>query len=285
MSRCYALTEDFKPCRNYAEVLATDIGQDGIKDIYYSSTCKCHRGFFMNWEERLHRRGYRLQWRPYLRNYMKRVLEDGVQEVPKEFIESLSVGEDYTYLIYLCVKYQASFRYSWNPALCDSALYACAWQSMAFGPVKIPNNYYIDFLNCMDNPKEGFFTILGVCLPQQPLFGQHFTMIDTLLQSDAGILVLLDAGFPSSSEIDKLTRLCEREGITKLVDMLVSGEFTDYILFLKKEFYNKCKTRIAGIRDELLEVAWQPARVQEWCMSIEEVERVRKFETAEGFMV
>ena len=276
MSRCYALTSNFKPCRNYGEVLATDTGLDGVPEIYYSPTCKCHRRFFDTWLSKLQRMAHGLEFRSVFRNHIQRVVQEGIVEIPASFIQGLGEEANYDHFIYICVKYMKGFKFEWNSRLCMESLRTCWWQSRALGPVQIDTDYIVDFLHCMENPCQGFFTILETCCSDT--IGHTFSKIDTLLHSDAGLIALLDSSFPAKENVTKLLQQCQREGIPQLVDMLESGEFENYILFLRKEFLAKCKRRVDGIRDELLEICWQPERVQDWCMNLEEVNRITKFE-------
>lgn len=267
MSRCYALTKDHKHCRCYGELLATDVGLDGVKEVYYSPTCRLHRGFFDNWLQALPRRARSLEWLSINREHIKRVLKEGIVEIPPSFFQSLS-GTKYNHFILLCVKYLEGFRFSWNPLLCSRALRACSWQSRAAGPVTVQKTYPLEFLRCMDDVKEGVFMILEAT----PLTLSISDLLDLLyatLHSDSGLHALLDPSFPSEERI----RQCKERFYlnTKLASMMESGEFIRYVSFLKEQFYATKAQKIHSFCDELLEVAWQPERVQDWCLPFDAI--------------
>lgn len=288
MSRCYALTKQGKPCRNYAEVYATDVGLDGVPEIYYGLTCKCHRGFFNTLHHNLPTLAHGLEFRPIQRNFILRLFQeeivvidaDGLIGLGELFFRHLGWNNNYDHFLYLCAKHLKGFRFNWNTELCLSSLSACSWQSVSLGPVDIPHTYPLTFYKTMDDPKAGFFILLETCGAS---VGRFFTVVDMLLNSEPGRLALLDADFPSDTHLASFKNTCNRDdNLVHVRDLVESGEFKNYILFHKREIYDKCKRRLDQIRDDLLALAWQPRRVQAWCLSLEEAERVRKFELNMG---
>ena len=264
MSRCYAFTKDYKPCRNYAEIIAYDEGLDGVKEVFYGDTCRLHRGFFNTWLDRLPTFAHGLEWRPMFRNHIARVLKADIKRVPPLLFADLTrYNGNYDHFFYLCAKHMEGFRFSMNPQLCIESMRACWWQSQSIGPVKIPPSYRLDFYRCMEDPKQGFFTVLQTCgIHQQPTLGQLMSVVDQLLDSEAGRFAVLDASFPNESSVQSLLQFPH---LASIHDMIASGEFTAYLLFHRQEVYTKCQRRLDPIREELLSVAWMPERVLEWC--------------------
>ena len=60
----------------------------------------------------------------------------------------------------------------------------------------------------------------------------------------------------------------------KLKEMWYKGSVNDDELFTWYEGYKKRKAQKAKLKEESIPIAWHPARMQDWCMSEDERERI-----------
>lgn len=266
MSRCYALTNTFKPCRNYADVLNRD-----SETILYAPTCRKHTKYFDSWCSGLPRIGRRIEWYAIKYNHIKRVVEDGIVDVKKETIQSLPEGRNYTHLILLCAKYVDGFKRSWNPAAFDRSLRNIWWQIFAAGPVDVCSQDLVVLMKCYDEPLvQSFYTLLTKFPDsgyQEPYEEEWFRVVDVLVENSY-LKWEPDLLNPEHFQMLK-TKTTRFPRLHKLVE---EGSLEKKLRNTKETFYKQQKESIVSVKEELIAFAWHPDRFMEWCVDWEEKE-------------
>ena len=270
MSRCYALTKDNKPCRNYGIVL------EDSEDILYAPTCHHHPNFFDTWCKRLPRLGYSIESYPQIRyHHVRRVLEEGIVDVKKEDIERLPEGRNYTHLILLCAKHVEGFKRSWNPAVFDRCVRNIWWQVFAVGPVNVSSQDLVALLKCYDGPLvKSFYTILTKFPEneyQEPWETEWLRVTEVLLENS---YLKWDPDLLNSENFQMLKEKTKR--FPRLQTLLEDGTLETKIRSVKKNFYKRQKETMDSVKEELVMVTWHPDRFVEWCMDWEEKEWLQK---------
>ena len=266
MSRCYALTGNHKPCRNYGVVLEKDSEQ-----VLYAPTCRHHTHYFDSWSERLHRFGKGLEWSQPYYNHVKRVLEEGIVEIKKEHIEGLPEQRNYTHFILLCAKYVIGFKRSWNPVAFDRSLRNIWWQIFAVGPIYVSSQDLVLLMKCYDEPLVKSFYTVFTKFPdtgyQEPHEEDWFRVIEVVLENTYLKWepdLLLPEHFQTLKE--KTTRF------PRLQKLVQDGRFEEKLRSAKESFYKHQKESIESVKEELMAVCWHPDRYMDWCMDWEEKE-------------
>ena len=269
MSRCYALTKNFKPCRNYGTVL------EGSSDtIEYSPTCRHHTNFFDTWCKRLLRLGYAIEWSPIVYNHIRRVLEEGIVEVKKEDIERLPEGR-YTHLILLCAKHVEGFQRSWNPAVFDRCIKNIWWQVFAVGPVNVSSQDLLALLKAYDEPLvQSFYTLLTKFPDsgyQEPHEEQWLRVVEVLVENS---YLKWHPDILNPEHFQKLKEKTRR--FPRLQSLIEDGSLEEKLRSSKLNFYKRQKESMDSVKEELMAYTWHPDRFMEWCMDWEEKEWLSK---------
>ena len=265
MSRCYALTQDNHPCRNYAEVL-----QRTPYDILYAPTCKKHRG-----EENRHIFKHKLEWNMIYYNHTKRLLQDGVIVLHRDMVSFLTQrpGRNFTHFILLCAKYGKGFQRGWNKVVFDKALKDLWGQSRSIGPIEVKWEDLIEMGSCFEDAMEGFVALLTEFpeeRPDEPSRDEWYNFIYKVLQSDWGKSILFHPDCLDSKYWDRFTDYCKRRPMSNLVPLIQSGHLYSIVKVEREEVYEKIRSRQNIFNNELLERTWDVERVIDWCMSVEE---------------
>jgi hypothetical protein len=262
MSRCYALTNQGTPCRNYGSIL-----ENSDNKILYSPTCSKHKSY--DFKKDLLTRAQALEWDSIEYNYYKRVLEDGVLEITKEDIDSLPKA-NYTHFLLLCAKYVNGFEFNWNKGRSLAALANLWWQSRSVGPIYVSKGDIIKLAQTCWND----ITTLCYCLASfpgekylQPTKDEWIRFLDYYFDELKSICI---PTFVSKEFAENTSKLCQSFHNTFMKGFLDSGEFTKYIEQKKKSFYKYLKDKMDSVKEELVEVTWHPDRFMNWCMDWEE---------------
>jgi len=254
MPTCYAMTDKGKRCRAYS--------------IINSATCKAHQNHFNDLVSKWIKKKMikDLEFYPARRIYIESALKLRLVEVTKEDIATIPPHTSYTYFILLCARH-TDFVLDWNAKLSSKVLRTLWKRVGAIGPVVI--TYEDIFAMFRTNIVSGFYGSL-LAYPHSNAEINWFEFFE--LSARAQWFQELIHYSYNMKVVDEvivhLKKLSHEHQNQKqsLLHIFESGEYMAWFLNKKKQFYTSLECKIEPIKEELLEVAWTPERVMEWCM-------------------
>ena len=256
MSRCYALTKDYKPCRMYGSILTTT---DDL--TLYSPCCRQHSSLTLKPKKRS------LEWNLTFYNYTKRLLEDGVYETGHKDFQELTQPPNilmrpykFTHFIVLSAKY-SNFKKEWvHEEFYKAALRQLWWQMYAVGPVFVCHNDLFAVASSQTDPIQAMADFLSSFTHAQmdePEVPEYLRLLGLYVQTEKGEAALLHPDL-FRSLLGKMwpSRLNAQALIT-------SGILIETLKQLKNIFYTEKKKIVATFKEELMMYCWHPCRYEQ----------------------
>ena len=262
MSTCYAMTDKGKRCRSYS--------------IINSTACNSHKNHFnrelvSKWIKKKLIKD--LEFHPAHRIYIESALKLGLVQVTKEDIISIPQHSSYTYFILLCARH-TDFALEWNPKLSSKVLRTLWKRVGSIGPVVI--SYEDIFTMFRTNIVSGFYGSL-LAYPHSnveiPNWFEFFELsactqwFQEVIHYSYNMKVVDEViAHLKKLHYDNKDEKHEKHSKHTLLHIFESGEYMEWFLNKKRQYYASLECRIEPIKEELLALTWTPERVIEWCM-------------------
>ena len=263
MSACYALTASKKPCRNYA------IGRHTCRhhtSYFTSKTLEDWKPFFWNLD---------LARNSIYRNHIESALRAGILTVTQEFIASLRVRRSYAYFLLLCARWQDGFSYTWNEPLYEITVTQLWKWSSAIGPVTIR----VDDIHTMirEKPTSLFYSTLALYPHADPYVYSKSQWIEYFQSCKRN--GWFDAIYHYENhevKIQKLVEYLDKKNYNpSFMAFLRDGEFRRWFAKSKALYYVRLTGRLVReLKDDILGYSWMPERMYDWCLTMDEKERL-----------
>lgn len=255
MSCCYALTKNFKRCRNYASI--PHYSEDEEEQPSY--TCQKHKLYFkkpltlrsIHWENQV---------------YLRSAFSLGLIKVSKEFVSSIPIiPHSYCYFLMLCARYIPEWEPSWNLNLWTASVPYILKHINSIGPFHISNLLVKSFINV-----KGGISYFYNAIQMYPN--------NTTIGTNLNILMQVTAADPLfscvSEEIHKkyialTVQELKRKNHAETARFL-EEDFLETISANRKIFYWRCKNKTQIIKEDLIAMTWHPDRFMKWCLDEEE---------------
>lgn len=240
MSHCHALKKNNTRCRAFASIESCS---DDL--IVYKHTCKAHANFFDTFT--LNKNLIEsLEFWGGISEFLKDAFELGLICVKEDFITSLSNHSKYSYFYFLAAKYSEGFKL-WNIPLYHKTIRILHSWIGRIGPVQMTDADLLFLVK--PDPVPGFYAML----------------------------------YNTHSSWEKIRQICVKEdwfeefyhtdeAIHESIITQFSPNYSnhkEWLLEAKYAYYLNIRAR-CPFKDELLEVAWIPERVLDWCVDHEE---------------
>ena len=264
MSHCHALTKSGKRCRQLATV-----AESTSQSTTYSHVCKTHERFFDTFQltDDL---AENLEYYCGTHIFLRDAIREGLVCV-KGFIESLPPLPIYAYFYLVCVNNTKEFKSSWNPAL-HKETYDHVWSRFNSSGAVWIHSKHLFLLAALDGPK-GFYEMLMAFgkgnRPSQPIWLEFFD--EAAKQDFFQEMYHVDASFHEThltQAIEYLKNSPKGLTLSRILDEL----FMIWFKRKKNRRYAYLQRRLI-FKEDLLEVAWEPSRM-EWYLDEEQKMRL-----------
>ena len=255
MSHCHALTKSGKRCRQLATV-----AESTSQSVTYNHVCKAHNDFFDTFTltvELIENLEYYRGTHIFLRD----AIREGLICV-KGFIESLPPLSIYSYFYLVCVNNSKGFKSSWNSAL-HKETYDYVWSRLNSSGAVWIHSKHLFLLAALDGPR-GFYEMLVAFgrgyRPCQPIWLDFFDEAarQDFFQEMYHIDVSLHETYLTQT-IEALKNLPKGFTLSRILNEL----FMRWFLSKKRRRYAYLQRRLI-FKEDLLEVAWEPSRMEWW---------------------
>lgn len=255
MSHCHALTKSNKRCRQLA-----CIAEATHQSTTYSHVCKAHEHFFDTFKLR-EDLAENLEYDRCTHIFLRDAIREGLVCV-KEFIESLPPLPIYSYFYLVCANNTKGFKSSWNPAL-HKQTYDYVWSHFNSSGAVWIHSKHLFLLAALDGPR-GFYEMLVAFgrgdRPCQPIWLEFFD--EAAKQDFFQEMYHLDTSIHENhltQSIETLKNSPKGVTLSRILELL----FMRWFKAKKRRRYAYLQRRLL-FKEDLLEVAWEPSRMEWW---------------------
>jgi hypothetical protein len=258
---CYALTAKYKPCRGYPEP--------------GSYVCRHHRDYFMYFDMTKICL-VNLEFNSILRNHVKNALKRGIITPSKEFVKKMHQKPYHSYAMILFAKYSQpyGFDYRWNIPLLDLSIRNLWRWSGAIGPITVTISDLVDIISA--DPNELFYKAIYL-YPYRTFqyTPSHWKNFFTECFEREWFTPVLHVSEDHDRKIEAVCKVLEdKEVDTSFLRVSYKEWFADE----KVRYFKMIQSIVPhDVKEEIIEVAWNPDRMVDWCLDEDVKQNVKSW--------
>jgi len=215
-----------------------------------------------------------LEFHSILRNHVKNALKQDIIRPPEEFVKKMHLKNYYSYAMFLFAKYSHpyGFNYRWNMPLLDLTIRNLWKWSGAIGPVTVTISDLVDIISI--DPNELFYK--AIYLYPYSTFQytpSHWKNFFTECFEKEWFTPILHVSDNHDGKIEATCKMLE----DKQVDTtFLRVSYKEWFADEKARYFKMLQSVVPqDVKDHIIEVAWGPDRMVEWCLDEDAKQNVK----------